>query len=249
MELVDINLRLKDYAPLVKRIAHFMKQKLPDSIEVDDLIQVGMIGLIEAAKRFNGLHGVQFNTFAIERIRGSMLDELRHEDWAPKTLRRTLRHLEMTTTQLQHRLGRAPSEAEIAKELDITLTECQQMKFESLGAQLMHYEDCQKDCGVNFLDQQETGINADPLKWLQEKHFNDALFDAIDQLPKREHRLMKMRYMQDMNLCEIGKAMGVNESRACQIHKHAVEILRVSLREYLIGSANKEDYLMHTFLH
>ena len=249
MELAHRNRRLKEFAPLVERLAHCMKQKLPDNIEVDDLIQVGMMGLMEAANRYNELYGVQFSTFAMKRIRGSMLDELRHDDWVPQALRRTMRRLDVATTKLQHRLGRSPNEMEIAKELNIPLREFQKVRFEFQGAQLVHYDAHQDDCDEGFPDWNEFDIKADPAKLLQSKFFHEALINAISHLSKRERMLMEMRYNQDMNLREIGKAMGFNESRACQIFNRAVKFLRYYLKEHVTDQSNEEDCRIYSFLH
>lgn len=240
---------MKEFGPLVERIAYYMKLKLPDNIEVDDLIQVGMIGLMEAANRYNALYGVQFSTFAMKRIRGSMLDELRHYDWAPQALRRAMRRLEMATTKLQHQLGRSPNEMEIAKDLNIPLSEIQKMRFELRGVQLVHYDAHQDECDEEFLDMNEFDIKADPVKLLQIKYFHEALVKAISHLSKRERMLMEMRYNQDMNLREIGVAMGFNESRACQIFNRAVKFLRNYLKEHITDQLNEDDCLIYSLMH
>jgi len=249
MELTHRNRRLKEFGPLVEHLAYCMKLKLPDSIEVDDLIQVGMMGLMEAANRYNELYGVQFSTFAMKRIRGSMLDELRHEDWVPQALRRTMRRLDVATTKLQHRLGRSPSEMEIANELNIPLNEIQKVRFEFQGAQIVHYDAVQDDCDEEVPDRNEFDLKSDPLKLLQSKYFHEALVNAISHLSKRERTLMDMRYNQDMNLREIGKVMGFSESRACQIFNRAVNFLRNYLKEHITDQLNEEDCRIYSFLH
>ena len=249
MESVNRTQRLKEYAPFVERLAYCMKRKLPHNIEVDDLIQVGMMGLMEAATRYDEFYGVQFSTYAMKRIRGSMLDELRHDDWAPQEVRRTIRRFDAATMKLQHRLGRSPNEIEIANELNVPLSELQKIRFESQGAQLVHYDAEQEDSHAVFLDRHESDINADPLKLLQSKHFQQALVNAIARLSKRERTLIDMRYKLDMNLREIGVVMGVNESRVCQINNHAVKLLRVYLKEYLAGQLGEEECQIQSFLH
>jgi len=174
-----------------------------------------------------------------------MLDELRHDDWVPQALRRAMRRLDAATMKLQHLLGRPPNEMEIAKELDIPLAAFQKMRFESQGAQLLYYEEEGRE---DFLDRHGSDISTDPFRLLQGKYFHQALANAISRLSKREYRLMDMRYQQGMNLCEIGKKMGFNESRACQIHKRVVEVIRTSLKEYLTGTS-EEDYLICVFSH
>jgi RNA polymerase sigma factor for flagellar operon FliA len=221
---------IREYAPLVKRIAHHLMLKLPSSVAVDDIIQAGMIGLLDAAGRFDELRGAQFETFAAQRIRGSMLDELRQSDWMPRSIRRDMRRIENAMSKLQQRLGKSPSESEVAQELDISLVDYQQMLFESRGAQLMYYEDFQNEGNEDFFDRHDFDGDADPLAMLQNEHFRDALIKAIDSLPERERLLMGMHYEQEMNLREIGEVMGVSESRVCQLHSQAVARLRSTLK-------------------
>jgi RNA polymerase sigma factor for flagellar operon FliA len=228
--LTDKEQCIKEYAPLVKRIAHHLMLKLPSSVAVDDIIQAGMIGLLDAAGRYDEFRGAQFETFAAQRIRGSMLDELRQADWMPRSLRRDMRRIETAMSKLQQRLGRSPSESEVSQELEMPLTEYQQMLFESRGAQLVYYEDFHNEGDEDFFDRYDFDNDADPLALLQDEHFRDALIKAIDNLPERERMLMGMHYEQEMNLREIGEVMGVSESRVCQLHSQAVARLRSMLK-------------------
>lgn len=230
--LTDKEECIKEYAPLVKRIAHHLMLRLPSSVAVDDIIQAGMIGLLDAAGRYDELRGAQFETFAAQRIRGSMLDELRQADWMPRSLRRDMRRVEAAMSKMQQRLGRAPSESEVAQELGMPLTEYQQMLFESRGAQLVYYEDFHSEGDEDFFDRYDFDSDADPLELLQDEHFRDALIKAIENLPERERMLMGMHYEQEMNLREIGEVMGVSESRVCQLHSQAVARLRSMLKEH-----------------
>ena len=221
---------IKEYAPLVKRIAHHLMLRLPSSVAVDDIIQAGMMGLLDAAARYDELRGAQFETFAAQRIRGSMLDELRQADWMPRSLRRDMRRIEAAMSKLQQYLGRSPSEGEVARELGMSLDEYQQMLFESRGAQLMYYEDFHNEGDEDFFDRYDIDRDADPLALLQDEKFRGALVEAIDNLPERERVLMGMHYEQEMNLREIGEVMGVSESRVCQLHSQAVARLRGMLK-------------------
>jgi RNA polymerase sigma factor for flagellar operon FliA len=223
---------LKEYAPLVKRIAHFMMLKLPNSVQVDDMIQAGMIGLLDAATRYDELRGAQFETYASQRIRGSMLDELRGADWLPRSMRSDMRRIESAISRVQQRLGRSPLESEIAKELDISLQDYQQLLQESRGAQLMYYEDFHNSDDEDFFERFETDGKANPLEVLKDERFREALIEAIGHLPERERLLMAMHYEQDMNLREIGEVLGVGESRVCQLHSQAVARLRSMLEEH-----------------
>ena len=228
----DKNKILADHAPLVKKLAHQMKAKLPPSVEVDDLIQAGMIGLLDAVNRYEDTHGAQFETYAVQRIRGAMLDELRSSDWLPRSLRQNMRKIETAINGLQQRLGRPPKETEIAKELKMSLTEYQEMLADGSGHQLVYYEDFHDgDGNEHFLDRYCVDESSDPLQSLLNGGFREAVIGAIGALPEREKILMGLYYEQEMNLKEIGAVMGVSESRVCQLHGQAIARLRAKLRE------------------
>jgi RNA polymerase sigma factor for flagellar operon FliA len=230
--LQDKSQCLRDYAPLVKRIAHQMMGKLPYSVQIDDIIQAGMMGLLDAANRYDEIHGAQFETYATQRIRGAMLDELRSSDWLPRSLRRDMRRIEQAVSRLQQKLGRPPTEREIATELEVSLVEYQQMLQESRGAQLIYYEDFQDEDHDDFFERFEFSHDSDPLTLLQDERFKQELTSAIDVLPERERLLMGMIYEQELNLREVGEVFGVSESRISQMHSQAVARLRSSLKGY-----------------
>jgi len=223
---------IKEFAPLVKRIAHFMMLKLPNSVQVDDLIQVGMIGLLDAAGRYDELRGAQFETYASQRIRGAMLDELRGADWLPRSMRSDMRRIESAVSRAQQRLGKAPAESDIASELGMSLQDYQGLLQDSCGAQLMYYEDFHNSGDDDFFERFETDGKSNPLEVLKDERFRDALIKAIENLPERERLLMAMHYEQDMNLREIGEVLGVGESRVCQLHSQAVARLRSMLGDH-----------------
>jgi RNA polymerase sigma factor for flagellar operon FliA len=228
----DKNHLLEEHAPLVKRLAHQMKAKLPPSVEVDDLIQAGMIGLLDAVNRYEENHGAQFETYAVQRIRGAMLDELRSSDWLPRSLRQNMRKIEVAMNVLQQRLGRPPMETEVAKQLKLSLAEYQDLLGEGGGHQLVYYEDFHdSDGGEHFLDRYCTDKTDDPLQALMNTGFRDAVIAAINALPDREKILMGLYYEQEMNLKEIGAVMNVSESRVCQLHSQAIARLRSFLRD------------------
>jgi RNA polymerase sigma factor for flagellar operon FliA len=224
---------LEQHMPLVKRLAHHMKAKLPPSVEVDDLIQAGMMGLLDAITRYEETHGAQFETYAVLRIRGAMLDELRNNDWMPRSTRQNMRKVEGAMNSLQQKLGRAPTESEVAKSLKIPLSEYQDLLSDGSGHQLIYYEDFHDDDGNDsFLDRYAVDDD-DPLRSLLETDFRQAVIDAIDGLPPREKILMGLYYEEELNLKEIGAVMGVSESRVSQLHTQAVARLRAALRELL----------------
>jgi RNA polymerase sigma factor FliA len=223
---------LEQHAPLVKKLAHHMKAKLPPNVEVDDLVQAGMIGLLDAVNRYEENHGAQFETYAVLRIRGAMLDELRSSDWLPRSVRQNMRKVEIAMSALQQRLGHPPSETEVAKFLKLSLADYQEMLNEGGGHQLLYYEDFHDEEGnEHFLDRYSVDENSDPLQTILNSDFRQALVEAIDGLPEREKLLMGLYYEQELNLKEIGVVMGVSESRVCQLHSQAVSRLRSSLRE------------------
>ena len=230
----DKNHLLTEHMPLVKRLAHHMKAKLPPSVEVDDLVQAGMMGLLDAINRYEDNHGAQFETYAVLRIRGAMLDELRNSDWMPRSTRQNMRKVEAAMEALQQRLGRPASESEIAKSLKMSLADYQDMLGDGGGHQLLYYEDFHdtEEGSDGFLDRYAVD-DSDPLRSLLDTGFRQAVIDAIDALPPREKMLMGLYYEEELNLKEIGAVMGVSESRVSQLHTQAVSRLRAALKEQL----------------
>jgi RNA polymerase sigma factor for flagellar operon FliA len=208
-----------------------MMSRLPVSVEADDLIQVGMMGLMEALNRYEEMPGAQFETYAQQRIRGAMLDELRQLDWLPRGARKNMRQIDAAINALQQRLGRSPAEKEIAGELRVTIDGYHQMLLDARGAQLVHYEDFTDSEDDDYLERNCAASGADPLANLLDGDLRHALIAAIDILPTREKTLMGLYYEQEMNFKEIGAILGVSESRVCQIHSQAVARLRATLKE------------------
>lgn len=228
----DKNAVLAQHAPLVRRLAHQLRAKLPPSVEVDDLIQAGMIGLLDAVNRYEEDHGAQFETYAAQRIRGSMLDELRSSDWLPRSIRHNMRRIEKAIGTLQQRSSRPPSDAEVAQELRLSLAEYQRMLGDCGGHQLIYYEDFHENLDDDhFLDRFCADESSNPLQDLLAGDFREALIEAISALPDREKLLMGLYYEHELNLKEIGSVMGVSESRVCQLHTQAVARLRARLKE------------------
>ena len=230
---LDAGQLLKQYSPLVRRLAHQMIAKLPANVELDDLIQVGMIGLSDALSRFDAGQGVQFETFATQRIRGAMLDELRGNDWMSRGDRRHQRSIETAVHKLEQRFGRAPSEGEIAREMGLSLVDYQELLGKVRGTQLIYLEDMSGDDGDDdYLDRHVADKTANPLARMQDQRMREALVEAIKNLPEREQYVMSMYYEQDMNLKEIAAVLGVTESRICQLHSQSIARLRARLRDW-----------------
>ena len=226
---IDKEQRVTQFTPLVKRIAHYMMAKLPASVQVDDLVQAGMIGLLDAINRYEGSLGAQFESYASQRIRGAILDELRQADWAPRSLRQKARRIEAAVTVLEQRLGRSPTEKELAGELKISLAEYQEALQDARGAQLVYYESFQKDEDESFLDRRCQDPRDNPLEAMLNENLRATLIKAIGDLPPREKLVMGMHYEQELNLREIGEVLGVSESRVCQLHTQAIARLRSRL--------------------
>lgn len=230
----DRNAMIKQYQPLVRRLAHHMMAKLPANVQVDDLIQVGLIGLSEALTRYEATQGVQFETFATQRIRGAMLDELRGNDWMSRGSRKSQKEIEQALRRLEHQLGRSPLESEIAAELDLSLADYQALLGKVRGTQLVYLEDMARgsEDEDSFLDRHAGDSDADPLNMLRDQRLRQALVAAIKNLPEREQYIMSMYYEQDMNLKEIAAVLDVTESRICQLHSQSIARLRAKMRAH-----------------
>ncbi len=227
---------VRHFAPMVKRIACHLMARLPASVQLDDLVQNGMLGLLDAIGRFEAGVGAQFEVYAAQRVRGAMLDGLRENDWLPRSLRRGCRLIESAIAQLEQEHGRAPTERELADSLGMTLADYQKMLQDARGHQLVYLEDLVADDGEDFLERHRVEDDADPAKLFEGEHVRKALAQAVAGLPEREKLMMALYYEQDLNLREIGEVMGVTESRVCQLHSQAVMRLRVRLH----GGAAKQ---------
>lgn len=225
---------LAHHAPLVRRLALQLMAKLPASVELDDLVQAGMIGLLDASSRYQDGQGAKFETYAAQRIRGAMLDELRANDWASRGLRQSSRGVARAIQAQEHKRGRAPTEGEIAEEMQLPLPAYQSLLQEIQGCQLVYYEDFDRsDPDSNsFIDQHCAGREdggaaaGDPLASLLENGLRQRLIEAIEAVPERERLLLSLYYDEELNLREIGAVLEVSESRVCQLHSQVISRLR-----------------------
>ncbi|NCA70306.1 MAG: RNA polymerase sigma factor FliA [Sphingobacteriia bacterium] len=222
---------IERFAPLVQRIAYQLMARLPANVEVDDLVQYGMLGLIDANQRFTPGQGAQFETYAVQRVRGAMLDGLRDNDWLPRSARQSMRRLDAALHVLQNALGRQPSESEIAAHLQLSLPDYHALLRKAHGHPLVHLEDLAEHEDEGFLDRQLGETRTNPIEILEDQDLRTRLVKAIAALPEREKLVMGLYYSDELNLREIGAVLGVSESRVCQLHGQAVARLRASVLE------------------
>ncbi len=218
------------YAPLVKRIAYHLISRLPPSVLPDDLIQAGMIGLLEAARNYNSDQGASFETYAGIRIRGAMLDEIRKNDWAPRSVHRKARMVAEVVREIENRTGRDARDHEIADSLGLSLDEYHHLLQDANGHKVFSYD----DLGVDD-DSMSCGLSEslpEPLEGLQREDFKRNLSQAIASLPERERLVMSLYYDKELNLREIGAVIGVSESRVSQIHSQAVIRLQARMSSW-----------------
>jgi RNA polymerase sigma factor for flagellar operon FliA len=210
------------HAELVKRIAYHLAGRLPASVEVDDLIQAGMLGLLEAAANYSEGRGASFETYAGIRIRGAMLDGLRKLDWAPRSVHRKARAVAKAIREIESEIGREARDVEVADRMGMKLSEYHRIVEDSAG------------CQISSLTTEEgeitlTDSSADPFRDVVDEDFRAALTEAIANLPERERLVMSLYYDDELNLKEIGAALRVSESRICQIHGQALVRLQARL--------------------
>ncbi len=226
---LDVEGVVAQHASLVKRIAYHMKGRLPDTVLVDDLIQSGMVGLLEASRNFDPTHGASFETYAGIRIRGAMLDEIRRGDWTPRSVHRKSREMMEAIQKVENRTLSSATDAEIAQEMGIDINEYNQILRNSSIAQVFSIDD-----GDESLDHKiEMSSDSNPDKEYIDEKFHIELTSAINELPERERLVMSLYYEEEMNLREIGSVLEVSESRVCQIHGKALVMLRAKLNEWL----------------
>ncbi|KMW74938.1 flagellar biosynthesis sigma factor [Photorhabdus luminescens subsp. luminescens] len=227
--VMDKNSLWKRYVPLVRHEALRLQVRLPACVELDDLLQAGGIGLLNAVERFDSLQGTAFTTYAVQRIRGAMLDELRSRDWAPRSVRRNAREVTQIIRKLEQDLGRPASEQEVAKELKIDLVEYRQILLDTNNSQLFSYDEWHEMHGESCEPVIEEGHETNPLQQLLESDIRQRVIEAIDSLPEREKMVLTLYYQEELNLKEIGAVLEVGESRISQLHSQAIKRLRARL--------------------
>jgi RNA polymerase sigma factor FliA len=233
-------LLLMEHLPTVRYLARRIHERLPQHVELDDLVSAGVVGLIDAFSKFDHTKKVQFKSYAQFRIRGAILDSLRTLDWSPRELRRKGRAVEEAIRSVTQRVGRAPSEQEIAKEMDLTLAEYQMLLGDLKGLEIgsLHMERSE-DSGDEELAYIPGSPEEDPLFRCLKGEMKQRLADAIDELPEKERLVLTLYYYEELTMKEIGLTLGVVESRVSQIHSSAVLRLRTALSTLRDGETSE----------
>jgi len=224
-----------EHMPQIKYIAHRISAKLPSHVELNDLVSAGVLGLLDAVEKFDPTRGVKFKTYAELRVKGAILDSLRNLDWAPRSLRKRSKDLEKVYKELEQKLGRPASDKEVCDELGISLDEFYELVDQIKGLNLGSFHE---------MASQEDDRNSEPLiKYIPDAPQMDPFFifhkseirsllgSAIDALPKKERLVVSLYYFDALTMKEIGKVLGVNESRVSQLHTKAMLRLRTKLRK------------------
>ncbi len=213
------------HAELVKRIAYHLAGRLPSSVEVDDLIQAGMVGLLEAASAYSSDRGASFETYAGIRIRGAMIDALRKQDWAPRSVHRKTRDAAAAIRAIEARSGREARDVEVAEEMGVAIEDYHRIVQDAAGCRLSSMDEVSEITEVADRD-------ADLLAEAEDGQMRGALAEAIANLPERERLIMSMYYDDELNLKEIGAVLNISESRVCQLHGQALVRLRARMRQW-----------------
>jgi len=215
MQLVKANINL------VKRIAYHMSNRMPASVQLNDLVQSGMIGLIEAAKNFKTDKGCSFETYSGIRIRGAILDDIRKSDWVPRSVYQNSRKISQAIHDIEKRHNREAKPEEVANELEVSLTEYYSMLKDTSACDLFSLDDVAVE-SINQSDKQ----NDDPMVKIQDTDLKNLLTKQIAKLPEREQLVLSLHTLEELNFKEIGSILGISESRVCQIHSQAISRLR-----------------------
>jgi RNA polymerase sigma factor FliA len=221
---------LREHLPMVRFLALRIRERLPQQVEMEDLMSAGIVGLMDALQKFDASKKVQFRTYAQFRVRGAMLDSLRALDWGPRDLRRKGRAVEEAIRSLSTKLGKAPTESEVAKQMGLDLNTYQQLLGELSGLDLGSLNAVPADDGgVEALALIPAGPEDDPFLQCSNNEMRRLLADAIAELPERERMVLTLYYYEELTMREVGATMGVVESRVSQLHSSAMARLRVAL--------------------
>jgi len=226
---------MTEYAPFVKRIAYHMISRLPSNVQLEDMVQAGMIGLFDALKGYDISKGASFETYSRIRIQGAMIDEVRRCDWTPRSVYKKSRQLSEAIKTVEKEQGREATDSEVAENLELSMDEYYGMVKDAAGCQLLSYEDMALSGGSN--DEYKSGDFNGPYKHIQEENFKCGLVDKISGLPEREKLVVSLYYNEEFNLREIGEILGITEGRVCQIHSQALLRLKARMSEWVDADA------------
>src|SRR5450631_2979589 len=221
------------HADLVKRIAYHLVSRMPPHVDVDDLIQAGMIGLLDAGKHYSPDKGANFETYAGIRIRGAMLDEVRKSDWTPRSVHRNMREMADVVRKIENAKGQDAAPIDIAEGLGVSIEEYHKLVQDAASCRLFSFDQMGSSEDESSPADHARDERPGPFDHIQDAGFRDALAGAINVLPEREKLVLSLYYDEDMNLREIGEILEVSESRVCQIHGQALVRLRARLAEWL----------------
>ena len=226
---IDAKKIVESHAPMVKRIAYHLKGRLPQSVMIEDLVQAGMIGLLDACNKFDDSKGATFETYAGIRIRGHMIDEVRRNDWVPRSVYKNSRIISQTVKKIENLTGRDARDSEVAHDLGISLSDYHLMLKDTTGNTLYGFE----DLGMtdDLLISEKSNALSEPCREVQKDKFNRQLIGIIEKLPEREKLVLSLYYEKELNLKEIGQVLGVSESRVSQIHSQAMVRIKARIKE------------------
>ncbi|TAN46402.1 MAG: RNA polymerase sigma factor FliA [Methylococcaceae bacterium] len=235
--LTDLDALVHEHGQLVKRIAYHLIQRLPPNVQVDDMIQAGMLGLLEAARMYDSTQGASFETYAGIRIRGAMLDEIRRADWAPRSVHRKYRQVSEAMQMIERQTGREARDSEVAEYMGIGLSEYHHILQDGMACRIFSIEEMFEEGDQQW--EHSAGVDGGPMQILEQEGFQAALAESIDALPEREKLVVALYYDEELNLKEIGEVLGVSESRVCQIHSQAMLRLRARMQDWKGGSLGR----------
>ena len=228
----DQNALIERHALLVKRIGLHLMTRLPSSVQLDDLLQAGMIGLLDAARNYDGSKGASFETYAGIRIRGAMIDEIRRGDWVPRSVHRNTRRISEAIDVVEQQHGRDAKDAEVAVQLGVSLDEYHSMLNEAACGRVVGIEDLGVSDDVLSGEPEDEEDSNKAFSGLAKERFQQALAEGISHLPEREALVLSLYYDEEMNLKEIGQILSVSESRVSQIHSQAMHRLRARMKDW-----------------
>lgn len=232
----DLESLIKEFVPLIKYLANRFAFRLPPYLDVDDLVNAGIVGLMHAVDNYSKDKNTQFRTYAEYRVRGAMLDEIRAMDWLPRSIRDKVNLLEKTYQKLEKKFGRPARDYEVAEDLDVSIDKLHTLIFQAKGVTLINMEDLKgedEDDSVDILSRIADKNSKDPLSLVILSDIQECLGSAIDVLPEKERIVVSLYYYDGLTMKEIGKVLGITESRVSQLHTQAILRLRGKIAEHI----------------